>query len=57
MVFSLWLQRAMSFWYTKQVGAMHANCFAGCYRRCVGIVQAFDWFFHLLHLFEGDMLY
>jgi len=45
------------FWYTEQVGAMCANCFAGCHRRRVDIVQAFDWFFRLLHLFGGDMLY
>ena len=56
MVFSLWLQMAMSSLCTELVGARRASCSAA-YRRIFGdIVPGFDWFFRLLHQFEGDML-
>jgi len=48
---------AMSFWCTEQVEAMCANCSVVFHRILGGIAPRFDWFFHLLHWFEGDMLY
>jgi len=56
MGFSWWLQMAMNFWYIEQVGAMHASCSVVFRRILGGIVLRFDWFFHLLHQSEGDML-
>jgi len=57
MGFSWWLQMAMNSWCIEQVGAMHAS-YSVVFRRIFrGIVLGFDWFFHLLHRFEGDMLY
>jgi len=47
---------AMSFWYTERVVTMCASC-SVVFRRILGdIAPRFDWFFHLLHRFEGDML-
>jgi len=57
MVFSWWLQMAMSSWCTKQVVTMCANCSVVFCRILGDIAPRFDWFFHLLHQFEGDMLY
>ena len=36
---------------------MHASCSVVFCRILGGIVLRFDWFFHLPHWFEGDMLY
>jgi len=47
---------AMSFWYIEQVEAMHASYSVVFCRILRGTVLRFDWFFHLLHWFEGDML-
>jgi len=57
MVFSWWLQMAMSFWYTERVVTMRANCSVVFHRILRDIAPRFDWFFHLLHRFEGDTLY
>ena len=57
MVFSLWLLMAKSFLCIAQGGAMYANHLVACHRRFVGIVRAFGWFFHLLHLFGDGRLY
>jgi len=35
---------------------MHASCSVVFHRILGDIVLGFDWFFHLPHQFEGDML-
>ena len=54
MVSSLWLLMATSFLCTKLRGATCASHLIACHRRFANISQGFDWFFHLLHLSEGD---
>ena len=54
MVSSLWLLMATSFLCTKLRGATCASHLIACHRRFTNISQGFDWFFHLLHLSEGD---
>ena len=56
MASSLWLLMAMSTLCTELGGAIRAIHLVVCHRRFANIAQGFDWFFHLLHLSEGDML-
>ena len=56
MVSSLWLLMAMSSLCTELRGATCASHLVACHRRFANIAQEFDWFSHLLHPFEGDML-
>ena len=56
MASSLWLLMAMSSLCTELKGATCAIHLAVCHRRFTNIAQGFDWFFHLLHLSEGDTL-
>ena len=55
MVSSLWLLTATSSLYTELKGATCASYLVVCHRRFANIAQGLDWFFHLLHLSEGDM--
>jgi len=48
---------AMSFWCIEQAEAMRASCSVVFHRILGDIVLRFDWFFRLLHWFEGDMPY
>ena len=57
MASSLWLLMATSSLCTEQKGATCASHLVACRRRFANIAQGFDWFFHLLHPFEGDMPY
>jgi len=46
----------MNSWCTEQVVTMCASCLVGFHRILRGIALRFDWFFRLLHRFEGDTL-
>ena len=54
MAFSLWLLMATSSLCIELRGATCASHLVACHRRFTNIAQEFDWFFHLLHLSEGD---
>jgi len=44
----------MSSWCIERVVAMRASCSVVFRKILRDIAPRFDWFFHLLHRFEGD---
>ena len=48
---------SQEFWCTVQEGAMCASCSAEFCKILGDTAPKFDWFFPLLHQFEGDMPY